>query len=276
MMSKAKVRRVESLRELNAKLCSFSQSLADELRSIQHEINKTIEWIAKRERHWRDEVRKWTVALDQARQSLRACQLQTDADGHPVDCSREAAAVRRTEAELATARKELDNAVRWRGKVDSQVSFYLSKASQARELANVTLGQGSSFLRAKAAELDAYAAASMPSPTQIASFGNHGSDFNRAKQQMLLRALDDPLVSRQIKGWVRHELRRMAHLQRAVAEGRDVEHPHRNYIRMPYGFDAGHRIPGVDTPANLRFEDIWVNRSRWHRARRLGVEDRLR
>jgi len=276
-VSSANVHRVAVLSELNDSFVEFSGNLSSQMATIQSQIQETVEWIAQRERYWQDQIRLRNQALTQARNALAGCLAQPRDErrgGH--SCNAQEAAVREAKAALDEAQSQLVTAQRWKNSLNSKVMTYLSHANRARSLNNGTLTQASAFLRGRAQELDAYQAASMQSPSNIAAFGNHGAEFGRAKQEMLLRALDDPLVSREIKGWIRQEQRRIQELERALAEGREVPHPNRTYIRMPPGFDAGHRAAGLDTAANLRFEDIWLNRSRWHRARRLGIEDRIR
>lgn len=276
MSSGANVKRVQALRELNTSICSFSQTLDAHLRTVRAEVNKAIEWIAERERHWRGEVRRCATALRSAKQAYQSCQARPRDESRYSSCSTEASAVRNAEKELAQAKKELQNVLVWKQRVKNKAHDFMGQSVRVRKLTNETFSQASSFLRGKVADLAPYSSSGMQSPTQISSFSTHGSDYRKAKQEMLMRALDDPLVGRHIKGWIRNELRRVENLRRARAEGRPVEHPYSVNIRMPPGLDAGHAVWGLDTAGNLRFEGIYENRSRYHRARRLGIEDRIR
>ena len=277
MSSGVHIERVQALRDLNTAICEFSQFLEVHLSATLREINEVIEWIAERERFWHREVEKCMLKLRQAQQAYATCMAQERTDDKPISsCSAEAHAVRIAEKELSQARQELQNVIRWKSAIENAVRNYMAQANRVRNLANQTLSQASSFLRSKVARVDRYASRAMPAPSHVSAFGTHGYSYHKAKQEMLLRALDDPLISRYTKGWIRNELRRIRNVKRAVAEGRPVEHPYSINIRMPPGLDAGHRIPRVDTAANLRFEDIYLNRSRWHRARKLGLEDRIR
>ncbi len=273
MSGGVKVRRIQALREMNNALNQFSQEYNVQWREIKGEMERTIEWLADRERYWREEVRRYSQALSEARRALAACQAYRDKDGRGRDCSSLVAQVNEAQRALDQAQKQLNTVIEHKTKVNSCIFAVNGQANRLRRLSNETFSNASAFLRQKVSDLDRYATDSMPSGYQIDSLGGHGSDFQRAKQEMLRRALDDPLVSRDIKGWIRSELRRIEYVQRGDPR---VQHPAAINIRMPPGLDAGHRQINLNTAANLRFEDAWVNRTRPRRARELGIDDFIR
>lgn len=258
------VKQVQALVDLNSELIKYGQNLSNDIRSIQREIDATIEWINERERFWRRKVTECERNLQQAKREYALCIASiSDDDETYHDCSSEAANISQCEKELSAAKSQLEVVHRWKSTVNSKVSEFMVHLKRVREINNSTISQSSSFLKNKIKELDRYNSISIPSPSSLPRIGKHGYSYTKAKQEMLLRALDDPSISREIKGWIRNERRR-------------VSRGEANSMRMPPGYDAGHRIPGVDTAANLRFEDIWINRSRYHRARKLGIEERYR
>ena len=273
----ANVQRVEILKETNQAFSDFGQTISGQLQSIQNEINKTLEWLGERERSWRHAVQLCIYKLERAKRAYAACMAQPSDDrrGRP-NCSSEASAVTAAQQELDKAQRELENVLRWKGTVNNNLSAYIEQATKLQRTANDTLGKVSAFLNQKARELGDYGRINPPG--QISALGGHRSSYAKARKEMLLRALDDPLVGRNIKGWIHNELRRVQNLNRAESDPhwRNSVHVINTTVRMPPGYDAGHRIHSIDHWSNLRFEDIWLNRSRYHRAVRLGIEDRIR
>ncbi|MBD1933065.1 MULTISPECIES: hypothetical protein [Cyanophyceae] len=74
-----------------------------------------------------------------------------------------------------------------------------------------------------------------------------------AKVEMWRRVANDPKINRSIRGYIRNQLRQRG-----------------SRMRNPPGYDAGHKIPGVHTPGNLRPELASMNRARPGIARRVG------
>lgn len=257
------VKETQALINLNSELVKYSQNLANDMSSIQKEIGRAVEWIREKERHWRNRVAECRKNLNSAKRDYANCVSLNSQSETNWDCSSEAANVAKCERELSEAETQLQLVYKWRGVIDSKVSEFMVHFTRTRDINNSTISQSSTFLQSKVRQLDRYQSISLELPTSLPKIGKHGPSYQRAKQEMLLRALDDPTVGRDVKGWIRNQRRR-------VLRG-DA-----NYMRMPPGYDAGHRIPGVETAANLRLEDIWINRSRYHRAIRLGLEERYR
>lgn len=271
------VQRIEVLKEANQSLSKFGEAISAQLASNQKEINKTLDWLAERERNWRTKVQICINNLDRAKRSYAACLAQpADDQGRRSSCRNEADAVTAAQQELDKAQDELQKVINWRSKVNNNLSAYIEQATRLQRIANDTLGKASAFLNQKARELGEYE--SINPPGIISALGGHRSAYTRARKEMLLHALDDPLVGRDIKGWIRNELRRVQNVNRAAADPqwRNSMRVSNTGIRMPPGYDAGHRVHSVDHWSNLRFEDMWINRSRYHRATRLGIEDRVR
>lgn len=92
-----------------------------------------------------------------------------------------------------------------------------------------------------------------------------------AKQEMWRRMADDPKQNSDIRGWVKQEINRLEQIARAKEAGRKPPGGSPDRIRAHPSYDAGHRIPGIHRPENLRPELISMNRARPGIARRMGI-----
>lgn len=271
----ANVQRVEILRELNQSLTEYSQTLSDHIKSVKSEINLTLDWLTDRERHWQNEVQRCLQDLQRAERAYAVCMAQpADDRGRRPSCGREAAEVRDAKKKVEKAQAELVNTRMWRNSIESKISAYIGQATRLQRTANSTISKASSFLSEKARELGDYR--SIQPPSGIDVIGKRGSEYERAKQQMLIHALDDPNVGRSIKGWIRNEMRRIESGQSNRIRMPGISHNDYDLHRNTPELDAGHRIHDVHHWSNLRFEDVWLNRTRPGRARRLGLDDRIR
>ena len=205
MSPAANVRQVQVLHELNGAIAQLSRELASTLRSVQSEINSTLDWLSQREKHWREEVRRCQAELRRAEHAYAACMAQVYDDDHRPTCYGEAAAVAAAQRQLAKAEAELANVLSWRRTVDGKISAYIGQATRLQRAANTTLPQASRFLSAKSGDLQDYRLVQPPSEIRV--IGQRGAAYERAKQEMMLNALDDPRVGRDIKGWIRSEQR---------------------------------------------------------------------
>lgn len=103
-----------------------------------------------------------------------------------------------------------------------------------------------------------------------------------AKQEMWRRVANDPKQPSYLRGWVKQEINRMEGIREAKRAGREYIDSSGNLYQGPGGshsrmrthpsFDAGHKIPGIHHPDNLRPELRSSNRSRPGIARSLGIE----
>lgn len=105
-----------------------------------------------------------------------------------------------------------------------------------------------------------------------AETSSHGWPYQKARQVYLRGLLQDPNQPRFVKGWVRQELRRLQQLNRF----RPANRRRASRLRGVPGFDVGHRLPGLHTPANFRLENAATNRARPGLARRVGVFPKYR
>lgn len=110
-----------------------------------------------------------------------------------------------------------------------------------------------------------------PSGRDIATRGRRWS-LEGAKQEMWRRAARDPKIAKHIRGWVKHQLNQQERIRRAKQEGRRPPGGSAYRIKAPPSYDAGHKIPGIHKPENLRPELRSMNRARPGIARRMGIK----
>lgn len=106
--------------------------------------------------------------------------------------------------------------------------------------------------------------------------GNHGSIYQRNRQQFLRNLVNDPTQPRYVHGWVRQELNRIEMVKSAKVQGRRSPGGNSRRIRGIPGLDVGHRFPGLDLVENFRLELASMNRGRYWIAKRLGIEKKFR
>lgn len=107
---------------------------------------------------------------------------------------------------------------------------------------------------------------------------DHGSDYQRARQQYLRTLAADPNQPRYVRGWATQEANRLARAASARSTGQRGPggDPYR-YKGVP-GYDVGHKLGmhGQHAPANFRLEWARDNRARPGHARSLGVQHKWR
>lgn len=190
----------------------------------------------------------------------------------------EAAAERR----LDEARARLSHVRASQRRVEEAAERYEDSARRFRPMLSNDARQGVVFLQTKLSALEPYFRARPASLAAWKAFTGgglhpkrHGWDYEKARQRMLIETLADPLAPSWVVGWIRQEVRRCEVAARAVAAGERPPGGNRRRLRTPRGLQAGHRVPGLDTWQNLRFED-GLNNGRPARARRLGIAEKVR
>ena len=225
--------------------------------------------------------------LQRAKAEFNQCQRSgyTDSDGRYVapDCSRERAAmddIERKQAELARLQQMIDDYERAYRSSESRFRAVLDQnvpgATQyihARIEALRRFESGGGFLGGGGGGGGMYSA---PMMRALSSRGNHGSDYQRARQKYLRSLADDPNQPGYVRGWVKQEVNRLDQVKLARSSGGQPPGGSPRALRGIPGLDVGHRIPGVELPSNFRLEDAFLNRGRPGRARRLGVSDWIR
>jgi hypothetical protein len=259
MATAARINDGTALLDLHQAISSFrdeAHSVLLEASSVIHDTEAVLE---ERRQYWEAEVARREI-------EYHACLSYRDEDGYGRDCSCEAAALRQSE-------EELENVTRWITSVESTVEKYQTDAAHFNEFLGGDAIRATSFLGLKLRTVDEYSTASAGlAQAHAPSPADHGYAFEKAKQDMLRRALDDPSLGRAERGWLKQEINRLVQVQRAHAGGMSPPGGNKRNMRMPPGLDAGHRIPGINEPWNLRLEPAGINRARPAIAKRLGLD----
>lgn len=281
-MGSSNIKSIEVLDELNNQITYFVNLMGNQMQQIQQEIKSVLDWISEREIYWQKQVTSLTESLIRAERDLARCiAIPSDENGYKPSCYSEITTVRKLKQELGKAKQEQLRVRQWKEKISNNLSRYIGEATRVQRVTNSTMGQATKFLNKKYRDLDQYKRIKPPDELNI--IGQRGSDFVRARQNMLMNALDDRLVGRDIKGWIRNELRRINNVRRAERDPMlrqqiidNQGHLYNTRIRMPPGVEAGHRIHDIHHWSNLRFEEAFLNRGRMQRAARFGLDDRVR
>lgn len=221
---------------------------------------------SKLEEKWRD----WQAERDRRWDEYSACLRFRGEDGYGRDCSYEAEALRQAEEELATVE-------RWMQIVQQAVEEYARAASRWTTFLNGDAIRATSFLGKKLRIVEEYnAIGATLTQMHAASPADHGYAYQQAKQQMLRQALNDPNLGRDVRGWIKQELNRLDRVQAAQATGLRPPGGNQHNLRMPPGFNAGHRQLGINRPSNLVLQNAAINKARPGIARGLGLFDIFR
>jgi len=304
MADSALVHNLQTLTDLRDALGRFAHDAQESLRAAEADVSRAQQWIQQRVWHWQRQVQQAQQGVRRAQAALNRCQSQVhvgrDGRRRVPDCRSEERAVATAERRLRETEAQLRKAQQWKTRLESAAGEYRRHAGRLQRLASTHTPRSRAFLERLATELERYLAvtpatgvpsgeAPLLSPLAQSFVGfipgsdssgqsqrSHGYAFEKAKQEMLRRALDNPKVSSAIRGWIKQEVNRMERARQARVGGYQPPGGNPRRMRIPPGVDAGHRIPGLDKPENLRFELASMNRARWHLAKRLGVEHKYR
>ena len=70
----------------------------------------------------------------------------------------------------------------------------------------------------------------------------HDSRYRAARQEYLRQLLTDPQQPRYVQGWIRHQLHRLARVERAQQQGRRPPGGSARHLRGIPGMDVGHKL----------------------------------
>lgn len=158
------VRAIDTLNDFRIALRKFSSSAQSILLSTDNEIQRTQEWLRKRELHWRHEVEKCRHEVKKARDALERCRRNARSDrnkrGRNSDCRGEAAALQRAKSALRQAQTNLDKVRSWQKRVKQAISQYRANRNRLKELCTSRTDYAHGFLHRKHAELEKYVSTS--------------------------------------------------------------------------------------------------------------------
>ena len=114
MSPTVEVRAIDALEELQTGLIRYADQAQATLAATAREVQRTLDWLEERQRHWRAEVQRWREEERRARAAYERCLNSGDRD-HPPSCGREEQAFLDVRRRLAQAEAVVieDNVVAW-------------------------------------------------------------------------------------------------------------------------------------------------------------------
>lgn len=116
----ADVRSLDALQSWYATLAAYGVEARDALAAVQLEIHRASEWIQHQIGEWKAQVRRAEQDVFRAKMELRSRQ-QPDFSGRIPDTSVEEKALRRAEAKLEFARRQVTICQRWLTQITAEV-----------------------------------------------------------------------------------------------------------------------------------------------------------
>jgi hypothetical protein len=165
-VSSANVRSIQALEDLRTALTTFSGNAQESLRAATIEAQRTLEYVAERERYWRGRVTNAEEEVRRAAAAFTSCRSQVyrDSEGrvYQPPCTAEQAALSQAQAILAQARQNLQVASGWYSRVQ-QASAVFQQQMQRMTGALNDLPKATAMLSNKVNTLKGYTAMTAPS-----------------------------------------------------------------------------------------------------------------
>lgn len=156
MSPSVEVRAIDALEDLQASLIRYADQAQATLAAIAREVQRTLDWLAERQRHWRGEVQRWREEARRAQADYQRCLASGDRD-HPPSCGREEQALYEARRRLAQAEAEERLATQARLAVQAEAEIYARDANRLRVTLQTETVKSIEVLRTKVTVLRAYA-----------------------------------------------------------------------------------------------------------------------
>ncbi len=154
-MTTVNVRSIDALEELQTGLIRYADQAQVTLDAVQREVQRTLDWLDERVRHWQNEVRRSQEEMQRARAAYERCMASGDRE-HPPSCGHFEAAVYEARRRLAQAEADLRMAAEARKAVLAEVDVYQREASRLRALVQNDTPKAVETLRYKVTVLRSY------------------------------------------------------------------------------------------------------------------------
>jgi hypothetical protein len=173
MSDSSQVRRIDAFSALRTSLLAFAADAREVLLAADAEVQRTLDWIAERQRFWQAEVRRRQEALQQAQAALARCEASGsyDRDGHyqPPNCSREEHEIMSARLLLAEAEDELRKVLDWKRLLESGATDYRREATALRQRLEGELPKATALLQQSREILQSYVAMQAPATAAVPS-----------------------------------------------------------------------------------------------------------
>lgn len=156
MSPSVEVHAFDVLEDLQASLIRYADQAQATLAAVAREVQRTLDWLAERQRHWRGEVQRWREEARRAQTDYQRCLASSDRE-HPPSCGREEQALYEARRCLAQAEAEERMATQARQAVQAEAEAYARDASRLRVTLQTETVKSVEVLRTKVAVLWSYA-----------------------------------------------------------------------------------------------------------------------
>ena len=156
MSPTVEVRAIDALEELQTSLIRYADQAQATLAAIAREVQRTLDWLEERQRHWRAEVQRGREEERRARAAYERCLNSGDRD-HPPSCGREEQAFLDARRRLAQAEAEERMATQARQAVQAEAEAYARDANRLRVTLQTETVKSVEVLRGKVTVLRSYA-----------------------------------------------------------------------------------------------------------------------
>lgn len=156
MSPTVEVRAIDALEELQTGLIRYADQAQATLAAIAREVQRTLDWLEERQRHWHAEVQRGREEERRARAAYERCLSSGDRD-HPPACGREEQAFLDARRRLAQAEAEERMATQARLAVQAEAEAYARDAGRLRVTLQTETVKSVEVLRSKVTVLRSYA-----------------------------------------------------------------------------------------------------------------------
>ena len=161
-MTTANVNSIDAPRQFRAALVRFVAEVEAALVTLDLEAHRSIEWIeGDRPRYWRQEARKASEAVGEARVALERCQVRISGEDTKY-CYDERKALEKAKRRLQMAEEKVQAVRRWRVELHKAVEDLQVQLARAKHYLETDMTKAIAALDRIAAALDRYAEQSTP------------------------------------------------------------------------------------------------------------------
>ncbi len=158
-MTSANVTSIDAPRQFRAALVRFIAEVEAALVTLELEAARPLEWI---EADWRQEARKASEAVAEARVALERCQVRIGGEDARY-CYDERKALEKAKRRLLLSEEKVQSLRRWRNELQKAVEELQVQFARAKHYLETDLAKAIATLDRVAAALDRYAQQSAPS-----------------------------------------------------------------------------------------------------------------
>ena len=156
MSPTVEVRAIDALEDLQTALIRYAEQAQAMLAAVARETQRVLDWLAERQRHWRNEVLRMPEAERRAAAAYSRCLNSGDRD-HPPSCGYEEQALYAARRRLAQAQAEERTATQARQAVQAEADAYAHEANRLRATLQTERVKSVEVLRSKVTVLRSYA-----------------------------------------------------------------------------------------------------------------------